>query len=66
MAWGRTLRFVLFWTAAALMAWTGDGQGFGIGSPAAEITGGPWINSKPLTLNQLKGRVVLLEFWTYG
>jgi cytochrome c biogenesis protein CcdA/thiol-disulfide isomerase/thioredoxin len=24
-----------------------------------------WINSKPLTLQQLKGKVVLVDFWTY-
>jgi len=46
--------------------WLGDAHGFNIGSPAPEIAGGPWINSKPLTLNDLKGRVVLIEFWTYG
>jgi len=25
-----------------------------------------WINSDPLTLSGLKGRVVFLDFWTYG
>jgi thiol-disulfide isomerase/thioredoxin len=25
-----------------------------------------WINSKPLTMAQLRGKVVLLEFWTYS
>ncbi len=25
-----------------------------------------WINSKPLMLNQLKGNVVLIDFWTYS
>ncbi len=25
-----------------------------------------WINSKPLTLEQLHGKVVLLDFWTYS
>jgi thiol-disulfide isomerase/thioredoxin len=25
-----------------------------------------WINSPPLTLAQLKGKVVLVEFWTYS
>ncbi|WP_372240763.1 redoxin domain-containing protein [Pseudomonas sp. CK-NBRI-02] len=24
-----------------------------------------WINSEPLTLEQLRGQVVLVEFWTY-
>jgi hypothetical protein len=36
------------------------------GQAAPEITGGPWINSEPLTLSGLRGRVVLVEFWTYG
>ncbi len=38
----------------------------GVGQPAPEITGGPWINSEPLSLAGLRGRVVLVEFWTYG
>ena len=36
------------------------------GVPAPEIEGGSWINSPPLTLASLRGRVVLVEFWTYG
>jgi hypothetical protein len=37
------------------------------GAPAPEITGGgSWINSAPLTLAGLRGRVVAVEFWTYG
>jgi len=38
----------------------------GIGQPAPDITGGPWINSEPLSIPALRGRVVLVEFWTYG
>jgi hypothetical protein len=41
-------------------------RGAVVGQPAAEITGGPWINSEPLSLAKLRGRVVLVEFWTYG
>jgi hypothetical protein len=37
-----------------------------IGAPAPEIAGEHWINSAPLTLAGLRGRVVLVEFWTYG
>jgi len=37
-----------------------------LGRPAPEIGGGPWLNSQPLTLGALRGRVVLLEFWTGG
>lgn len=34
---------------------------------APDISGaGPWFNSPPLDLAQLKGKVVLVEFWTHG
>ncbi len=29
------------------------------------IPGGEWVNSDPLTLEQLRGKVVLIDFWTY-
>ncbi len=38
------------------------------GTPAPEFThhsSEDWINSKPLTLKDLKGKVVLLDFWTF-
>ena len=46
----------------------------GLASPAAEnsasaapeFASGDWINSEPLTLKSLRGRVVLVEFWTFG
>ena len=41
-------------------------RGLRVGQPAPEITGGPWINSAPLSLDGLHGRVVYVEFWTYG
>ena len=37
-----------------------------LGQPAPEISGGEWINSPPLTMSALRGRVVFVEFWTYG
>ena len=41
-------------------------QGAGRGNLAAEITGiNAWVNSEPLCLSDLRGNVVLVDFWTY-
>jgi hypothetical protein len=45
---------------------TAAGRQVRVGQAAPEITGGPWINSEPLSLASLRGRVVMVEFWTYG
>src|SRR5262245_43017017 len=37
-----------------------------IGRPAPEISFDRWIHSKPMTLEQLRGKVVLLRWWTEG
>lgn len=37
------------------------------GKPASElIPGGQWFNSEPLTLQSLRGKVVIVDFWTYS
>jgi thiol-disulfide isomerase/thioredoxin len=36
------------------------------GPTAPEFAPGSWINSDPLTLKKLRGRVVVVEFWTFG
>ena len=33
---------------------------------APELSNGSWINSDPLTLKSLRGRVVIVNFWTFG
>lgn len=36
------------------------------GTTAPEFTGiDKWLNSDPLTMQQLRGKVVLVDFWTY-
>ena len=37
---------------------------FGVAPPLH--ADGAWINTKPLTLTQLRGKVVLVDFWTYS
>ncbi|MEO8167599.1 MAG: redoxin domain-containing protein [bacterium] len=37
-----------------------------IGKRAPELAEGSWVNSQPTTLAKLQGKVVLLEFWTFG
>ena len=35
--------------------------------PAPDFTGiSTWINSKPVTVSELRGKVVLVDFWTYS
>lgn len=34
--------------------------------PAPALNGGAWINSAPLTTKDLRGKVVLYDFWTYS
>ena len=43
-----------------------QGRGPALDRPAPEIGGGPWINSAALAPAALRGRVVFVEFWTYG
>jgi peroxiredoxin len=63
----RTLVLLPVILALALWAlWPDRGESFATGQKAPEISGGPWINTQPLSLSDLKGRVILVEFWTYG
>jgi thiol-disulfide isomerase/thioredoxin len=44
-----------------------DSASLGELSPAPEFKGiEAWLNSEPLTLEKLKGKVVLVDFWTYS
>jgi thiol-disulfide isomerase/thioredoxin len=46
---------------------TSAGAEASIAAPAPEVRGiVDWINSKPLTLRELRGKVVLVDFWTYS
>jgi thiol-disulfide isomerase/thioredoxin len=38
----------------------------GIGMKAPDIQNDVWLNGKPATFAELKGKVVMVEFWTFG
>lgn len=51
----------------ALPDFVASGQAGGkVGDSASEFTGiEQWLNSEPLTMEELRGKVVLVDFWTY-
>jgi peptide-methionine (R)-S-oxide reductase len=38
----------------------------GRAKPAPALSTGQWLNSEPTTIENLRGRVVLVDFWTFG
>ncbi len=54
---------VLFASMAGLLLWSGGAVG--VGKSAPEFPKARWLNSKPLTMKELKGKVVLVDFWEY-
>ena len=65
---GGQKEIALLISSIALIAVVGWGAltSSSVGSPAPEITGQIWINTAPTRLVDLKGKVVLVEFWTFG
>jgi hypothetical protein len=57
---------LLLLALTGLGAGAAAGQALRLGAPAPDVAGERWINSGPLTMPGLKGRVVLVDFWTYG
>lgn len=44
-----------------------EGKELPLIAPAPEIVGiTAWVNSQPLKLEELKGKIVLIDFWTYS
>jgi len=38
----------------------------GVGKKAPDIASATWLNSGPLRMTDLRGKVVMVEFWTFG
>lgn len=53
----------LLFVFALLFSWT---ESDWIGKKAPELTSGVWLNSKPSSLEAQRGKVILLQFWTFG
>jgi thiol-disulfide isomerase/thioredoxin len=62
-------RFLRALSAFAILIGTSacPGEAVNLDAPAPELAGlDPWVNSAPLTMEGLRGRVVLVNFWTFG
>lgn len=62
----RTFVLLVLLALTTLGGAVASGQALRLGAPAPDVAGDRWINSGPLTVQGLRGRVVLVEFWTYG
>lgn len=65
MRWLASLAIVAL-SASWLVFGSAPAQGARLGASAPDVAGERWINSEPLTTPGLRGRVVLVEFWTFG
>jgi thiol-disulfide isomerase/thioredoxin len=61
-----TLYVVLALALGLSILWPSPSAGYAPGQPAPEIANGAWINSEALSLAKLRGKAVLVEFWTFG
>ncbi|MES3024303.1 MAG: thioredoxin family protein [Pseudomonadota bacterium] len=62
----KTLAAAATLAGAALASGGAAGGALMTGKAAPEFTGiDKWLNSEPLTMQQLGGKVVLVDFWTY-
>src|SRR5438105_514130 len=59
-------RLVLAWLLLSGMGWAQHPHDVFVGQKAPELKDGDaWINSTPLKLEQLRGEVVLIDFWAW-
>lgn len=51
---------------AGKIRWAAAQRTVQLGEPAPELSAGAWINGEPMPMSRLRGRVVLVDFWTAG
>lgn len=62
---GTVVLFGILVTLAVVSAFGPVAQGR-VGIPAPDIASRTWLNSEPKRMADLRGKVVLVEFWTFG
>jgi len=62
----RFLPFLLLGAAAVSSPSLARDETGWVGKPAPGFSDGTWLNSAPLTMERLRGNVVLVEFWTFA
>jgi thiol-disulfide isomerase/thioredoxin len=59
-------RLILVLVLTSITAWAQHPDDVFVGQKAPELKQGDvWINSTPLKLEQLHGKVVLIDFWAF-
>lgn len=62
----KTLAMTAAFAATAVTGTAAIAEPLKTGPRAPEFTGiSTWLNSDPLTIQKLRGKVVLVDFWTY-
>lgn len=57
--------FLLFFVSTIIVLMTGFSPVSELKVKAPDISSSQWINSEPLDWDKLKGKVVMVEFWTF-
>ncbi len=60
----RKLRVIWMIVLGILPAWISADAA--VGTKAPEIANATWLNGAPLRMADLRGKVVMVEFWTFG
>ncbi len=60
----RTLAGAIALSLLLLVAPASAGEGVEIGAEAPDVSGGDFINTEPVKLSELKGRLILLELFS--
>ncbi len=67
MQWGWDTTAAAWLSNLAPASSAAQSDSAGLGEPAPEFAGiSTWLNSPPLTMQGLRGKVVLVDFWTYA